>query len=114
MDPRLIYQLQTPTVALSTLGCLALVAYLMRRVQGADLVAFACLGLASGGVAMALGNEVQRKGERWGWRGLYRSLRRPSKAFIVACASHLPQLLVAAWISFYWRKGKPRENSKRH
>ena len=108
------HELQTPTVALTTLGYLALAIYATRRLPGADWAAFVCLGMSAGGVAMALGSEVQRKGEEWGWRGLYRALRRPSRTFVVAFISHTPQLITAAWLAYHWRKkGKLRRGSER-
>lgn len=102
MNPR--HELQTPTFALSSIGYLALAVYAMRKLPGSDWAAFVCLGASAGGVAMALGSEVERKGEEWGWRGLYRALRRPSKTFVITFLAHLPQLVTAAWLAFYWRR----------
>ena len=98
------HELQTPTAALTAVGYAALAVYAARRLPGADWAAFVCLAAAAGGVAMALGAEVQRKDEEWGWRGLCRALRRPSRTFVVAFLAHLPQLVTAAWLAFNWRR----------
>lgn len=104
MNPQIKHQAQTPTMALSAIGYAALTAYALRRLPGSDWVAFVCLGMSAGGVAMALGGEVARKNEEWGWRGLYRSLRKPSRTFVIAFTTHLPQLITCCIMAYRWRK----------
>lgn len=100
-------RLETPTFALTVAGYIALAAFAFRHQRGSDVAAFACLGLTAGGVAMALDAEVRRNGEVWGWPGLARSFRKkPSKEFMVAFGTHLPQLITAGWIAWHWRKHK--------
>ena len=101
------HEVQTPTAAFSTLGFLALFLS-WAGVRRADLAAFILLGLAGGGVGMALGGEVRAQGETWGWRGLARALRHPSKNFLVAFVTHTPQLTVAALIALKWRRDSER------
>ena len=103
------HEAQTPTVAFSTLGFLALFLSWagMRR---ADLVAFILLGMAGGGVGMALGGEVRSQNREWGWKGIYKSLRHPSKEFVVAFFSHLPQLIISALIALKWRRDSERRD----
>lgn len=109
MKPNLKRKAQTPTVAFSTLGFLALFLS-WAGVRRADLAAFIFLGLAGGGVGMALGGEVQAKNCEWGWRGLARALRHPSREFLVAFASHFPQLIIATCIALKWRRDNERRN----
>ena len=105
MNPQIKHQAQTPTMTLTTIGYLALAIYALRRLPGSDWAAFTCLAFSGfGGVAMALGGEVQRKGAEWGWRGLYRSLRKPSRTFAVAFAGHLPQLITCCIMAYCWRR----------
>lgn len=100
------HEAQTPTFALSTIGYVALAAYALRRLPGSDWAAFVCLGMSASGVAMALGSEVERKGEEWGWRGLYRALQHPSRRFVITFLAHLPQLITAAGLAYSWRRCK--------
>ena len=109
MKPDLKREAQTPTAALSTLGFLALFLS-WAGVKRADLVAFILLGMAGGGVGMALGGEVNAQGREWGWKGIYKSLRHPSKEFVVAFFSHLPQLIIAALIALKWRRDSERRD----
>ena len=104
MNPRLRHSIQTPTVGLTAIGLTALGLHIIHDVDDADLIAFVALGLVSGGVAMALGAEVERHGEEWGWRGLARSLRRPSRIFWIHLFAHLPQLLIVSAIALHWRR----------
>jgi hypothetical protein len=103
------HELQTPTFALTTLGTASLAAHLTLRIRHADTLAFIALGLAGAGTAMALGSEVKAKGETWGWKGLARSLRRPSRPFMVTFLCHLPQLVASMLIALKWRR---RANDK--
>ncbi len=103
------HEIQTPTMAFSTLGFLALFLS-WAGVRQADLVAFILLGMAGGGVGMALGGEVKAQGREWGWKGIYKSLRHPSKEFVVAFFSHLPQLIISALIALKWRRDSERRD----
>ena len=103
------HEAKTPTAAFSTLGFFALFLS-WAGVRRADLVAFIFLGLAGGGVGMALGGEVKAQGETWGWRGLARALRHPSKNFLIAFTTHMPQLIIAALIALKWRRDSERRD----
>ncbi len=103
------HEIQTPTMAFSTLGFLALFLS-WAGVKRADLVAFILLGMAGGGVGMALGGEVKAQDREWGWKGIYKSLRHPSKEFVVAFFSHLPQLIISALIALKWRRDSERRD----
>ena len=69
-----------------------------------DIVAFLCLAFAGfGGVTAALQGEVRDKGLEWGWLGIVKALRRPSKRFLISFTTHLPQLITSAAIALNWR-----------
>lgn len=70
--------------------------------------------MASGGVAMALASEVRDKKQEWGWVGLYRSLKRPSKQFYVGLFSHLPQLVISLMLATRWWKSYASNDNKRN
>jgi len=77
------------------------------RVPYADVAAFLFFLLAGGGVAMALGNEVTRKGFKWGWKGVIGAIfRRPSTELVVGVVGHIVQLLAALSIALIWRHRK--------
>ena len=103
------HMLQTPTFALTSAGSLALAARLLRWHRGlAETLAFAFFLGAAGGLAIALWVETERKGQRWGWRGLYRALRRPSREFLFSVAAHAPQLVLALALVAGWRRRNPQ------
>ena len=103
--------LQTPTLAFTSMGSLALIATLLFHVRHADVVATVFLGAAGGGVAIALYEETRRHGYEWGWTGLIQSLRRPSRWFIAGLLGHLPQLLVALYLLFRKRRAtRPKKD----
>jgi len=103
------HEAQTPTATFSTLGFLALFLS-WAGVKRADLAAFILLGMAGGGGGMALGGEVRSQNREWGWKGIYKSLRHPSKEFVVAFFSHLPQLIISALIALKWRRDSERRD----
>ena len=103
------HEAQTPTATFSTLGFLALFLS-WAGVRHTDLAAFILLGMAGGGVGMALGGEVRSQNREWGWKGIYKSLRHPSKEFVVAFFSHLPQLIISAAIALKWRRDSERRD----
>lgn len=87
-----------------------LMLYWRREWRPAGLAAFLLLGLAGGGVAMTLGAEVERKQQKWGWLGLMKALRRPSKEFWRGFLGHLPQFLLAVYLAYsWWRRETPQE-----
>ena len=98
------HQLQTPSAGFTALGLIALLG--SRRVKNADVVAFLALLLAGTGTSLALASEVRDRGQEWGWRGLVRCMRHPSRKFWRAFISHFGQLLIALLIAFrWWRRG---------
>ncbi len=68
-----------------------------------DVLAFFCLSLAGAGTVIALQGEVRDKQLEWGWMGIVKALRRPSKRFLISFSTHLPQLLTSAAIALSWR-----------
>lgn len=95
---------QTPTVAFTLSGLLCLLLW-WRGVPLADVAAFLFFILAGGGVAMALGSEVQRKGFAWGWKGLLGAVFQQPSIFLVAgVLGHALQLAVAIAIAMAWRR----------
>lgn len=100
--------MQTPTLAFTSSGILCAVLWFF-KVSYADLAAFIFFVLAGAGTAMALGSEVRRKRQTWGWMGLFKAIRdKPSKFFISGFFGHLPQLLVAFVIALIWRRKSRR------
>ena len=89
--------MQTPTFALTTLGFTGL---LLQPTRFAAFVALTFTGI--GGCAMALSSEVRDKGQEWGWIGLTRALRNPTREFYRAFGIHLAQALVAGAIAMSW------------
>ena len=99
---------QTPTVAFTSTGVLCVVLWLL-RVPYADVAAFLFFLMAGGGVAMALGSEVRRKGFTWGWKGVLGAIfRRPSHELLVGIAGHILQLGAALAIALIWRHRRGR------
>ena len=68
------------------------------------------LGLAGAGTIIALQGEVRDKGLEWGWMGIAKALRRPSKRFLISFSTHLPQLITCAAIALNWRKRSVNTN----
>lgn len=102
----LTHLIQTPTVAFTSSGVLCVILWGF-RVPYADVAAFLFFLLAGGGVAMALGNEVTRKGFKWGWKGVIGAIfRRPSTELVVGVVGHIVQLLAALSIALIWRHRK--------
>jgi len=100
--------MQTPTLAFTSSGILCLVLWFF-KVPFADLAAFIFFVLAGAGTAMALGSEVRRKQQTWGWMGLFKAIRdKPSKFFVTGFFGHLPQLLAAFAIALIWRRKSRR------
>lgn len=60
------------------------------------------LNIAGGGVAIALASEVRDKNHVWGWQGINKSVRKPTKQFLYGVFGHLPQLIVASLIAIIW------------
>lgn len=97
---------QTPTLAFTSSGILCVVLWVF-KVPFADIAAFVFFLLAGGGVAMALGSEVRRKGFEWGWKGLLGAIfRKPSKELKAGILGHLVQLFAAIMIAVLWRQRK--------
>lgn len=104
----LVHLIQTPTVAFTSSGVLCSVLWFL-KVPYADIAAFLFFLLAGGGVAMALGNEVTRKGFNWGWKGVLGAIfHRPSHELLVGVAGHILQLLAALSIALVWRYRRGR------
>lgn len=108
MNPTLRHELQTPTVAFSTVGVIMFILHALKRGRAAGLLAHATLILASGGLAIALWEETKRKEQEWGWVGLARSLRKPSSHFWRGFLTHLPQFLIASYLTYRWWARNPR------
>jgi len=111
--PPFRHMMQTPTVALTASGVLCSIlwvvdAYVCRVPyvgRHADFAAFLFFLLTGGGVAMALGSEVTRKGFTWGWKGLLGAIfRQPSIFMIVGVLGHMLQLAAAISIAMIWRR----------
>jgi|SRR3990172_6616991 len=105
----------TPTFAFTTGGIAALIVHhALRKKIGLDVVAFVLLTLAGvGGCAMAIAGEVRNKGHVWGWAGIVKSLRSPSRTFRVAFGAHVTQALLAGAIAASWRFGGKRKDDGR-
>ena len=100
--------IQTPTIAFTSSGIFCIALWLF-EVPYADIAAFLFFLLAGGGVAMALGSEVTRKGFKWGWKGVLGAIfHRPSTELIVGIAGHILQLLAAVTIALIWRHRRGR------
>ena len=92
--------MQTPTFALTTLGFAGL---LPRSTRFPAFVALTFTGI--GGCAMALSSEVRDKGQEWGWVGLTRALRNPTREFYRAFFIHFFQAVVAGVLAAHWYRG---------
>ena len=103
MEAQVRHLMQTPSFALTIVGYLAL-ALSITGTKGASVTAFLALGLAGSGTIIALQGEVRDKGLEWGWMGIAKALRRPSKRFLISFTTHLPQLITAIAIALNWRK----------
>jgi hypothetical protein len=103
MEAQFRHLTQTPSFALTIAGYLAL-ALSMSGTKGASVVAFICLALAGAGAIIAVQGEVRDKGLEWGWIGIAKALRRPSKRFLISFTTHLPQLLTAGAMALSWGK----------
>ncbi len=95
---------QTPSFALTIAGYLALALSLTKSRSKTDVAAFILLGLAGAGTILALQGEVRDKRLEWGWLGIAKALRRPSKRFLISFTTHLPQLMTSAAIALNWKK----------
>lgn len=102
MEAQFKHLTQTPSFALTIVGYLAL-ALSTSRTKEASAVAFISLGLAGAGTVIALQGEVRDKQLEWGWMGIAKALRRPSKRFLISFSTHLPQLLTAVLLALSWR-----------
>ena len=102
MEAQLRHLTQTPSFALTIAGYLALALH-SAGVTRTDAIAFITLGLAGAGTVIALQGEVRDKQLEWGWMGIAKALRRPSKRFLISFSTHLPQLMTAASIALSWR-----------
>lgn len=111
MGTTLRHELQTPTFAFTLAGIAMFVAYHLSHKQGVGLLSHALLMLASGGLAIALWDEVKRKEQEWGWRGLATALRRPSPHFWHGFLSHLPQFVLATYLTYRWWKRTAQESN---
>lgn len=102
--------IQTPTLAFTASGILCVILWAL-GVPWADVSAFIFFLLAGGGVAMALGSEVRRKGFEWGWKGIIGALfRKPSKELRAGIAGHILQLAAAIAIALIWRSRRGRSD----
>jgi len=107
--PTFSHIMQTPTIAFTASGILCLILSWL-GVPFADIPAFLFFLLAGGGVAMALGSEVTRKGFTWGWRGLLGAMfRQPSIFIVVGVLGHMLQLAAAISIAMVWRQRRRRK-----
>jgi len=99
--------LRTPTFLFSSAGLALAGLYLAGQGWAATpaIVLLAVPGV--GGVAIAVYEEVERRGEEWAWRGIVRAFsRRPSRPFLVGVLTHLPQALLALWLLLRGRRGR--------
>ena len=99
--------LQTPSFGLSIAGYAALLATLVRT-PGADIFAFGTLLLVGGATITTLQDEVKSQELEWGWEGLVKAMRHPSKDFLLRFAVHVPQFLTAGVIALRWRHRSKR------
>lgn len=107
--PSLRHMMQTPTVAFTSSGVLCTILWVF-KVPYADIAAFLFFLLAGGGVAMALGAEVTRKGFTWGWKGLLGAIfRQPSIFMVIGVLGHMLQLAAAISIAMIWRQRRRRK-----
>ncbi len=105
MEAQFRHLTQTPSFALTILGYAALARSLTRYSRRTDsIAAFIFLGLAGAGTILALQGETRDKRLEWGWLGIMKALRRPSKTFLISFTTHLPQLLTSMAIALKWRK----------
>jgi MFS superfamily sulfate permease-like transporter len=101
---RMKHELQTPTLTFTLAGLLFLWWWWFRHpTSDPSVPAFVLLLMAGGGTGLALAAEVQDKGYEWGWLGLARALRHPSRKFWYTFGTHAPQLMLALWIALTWR-----------
>jgi len=96
------HELQTPTIAFTTLGILSIIGWLITHHKIFELFTFLFMLLAGGGVGIALDYEVRMKDSIWGWHGIYRSLQRPSQKFYYSFFGHFFQLAIAIGIGLFW------------
>ena len=113
MEAQVRHLMQTPSFALTIAGYLALALH-VAQLRRMDTVAFITLGLAGAGTVIALQGEIRDKQLEWGWMGIAKALRRPSKRFLISFSTHLPQLLTAMAIALGWRdsREKARKNTE--
>ena len=105
MLARLKFLLQTPTLAGSVVGFIALSLWPL-GVPYMDLLSWVVLTpVGLGGAAIALSVEVREDLEVWGWEGLLEALKHPSQQFLWGFLGHTPQALAGLFICLYWRLG---------
>ena len=103
--------LQTPSFSLSVIGYAALLATLVKT-PGTDIIAFCALCLVGAATITTMQDEVKSQELEWGWEGLVKAMRHPSKDFLLRFAVHVPQFLTAAVIALRWRHRSKKETSK--
>ncbi len=103
MEAQVRHLMQTPSFALTITGYLALALH-SAGVTRMDAIAFITLGLAGAGTVIALQGEVRDKQLEWGWVGIVKALRRPSKRFLISFSTHLPQLITSVAITLSWKR----------
>lgn len=108
--------LQTPTLAFTSLGTVSAILAFVFKLRMFEIPAFLLLGAAGGGVAIAFWSLVElHRGETWGWRGLFRSLQKPTPKFLLGFFGHLPQFLAAVAIALvWWKRSQPHPVASEH
>ena len=100
--------LQTPSFSLSIIGYAALLATIVKT-PGMDVLAFMTLCLVGAASITTMQDEVKSQGLMWGWKGLIKAMRHPSKDFLLRFAVHIPQFLTAVVIALRWRNRSKKE-----
>ena len=107
MEAQVRHLMQTPSFALTIVGYLAL-ALPPTGSRKTSVLAFIMLSLAGAGTVIALQGEVRDKQLEWGWMGIAKALRRPSKRFLISFTTHLPQFITAMFLALSWRGSREK------